>query len=269
VKSGECYLIRNITVYIRMQTRIDTKRRSSACWSVAATIRARKEYVNDFIAYYSSLGAQEIFIFFDDPTVCEFDNAHKGTKVLTFICDDRYWSASVGSRPKDMNRRQDANFRYAFGSTKSEWLLNVDLDERIYVSKSITTILNNQEDKVFSISIPSVEAVYEEAPSTNTAFRTPWFKRQLRDIDGDSIVVELYKDLSPMTTRGVFGHSRKYFVRTMHAAKDLRIHFATPENSTLTTITIPGVELLHFDSLTFYDWKEKWALRLIFYSTNI
>jgi hypothetical protein len=237
-------------------------------WSVAATVRARSEYVTDFIAHYAALGAKEIHLYFDDPQMCDYD-PQVAAPVVAHVCNDRYWRATNGGRPDHMNQRQLANFAHALAHTPSAWLLNVDIDERLHATERIGDLLGRQSNALFSLCVPPLEAVYETPPSVATAFRTEWFKTPIRE--GQSahnadceLLKHLHGELAALTRRGLFGHfAGKYFIRTHYEPETLDIHYATAKDRSLVARrAIPGFELLHFDALTFEDWKEKWLRRM-------
>ncbi len=238
-------------------------------WSVAATIRSRPEYVADFTRSYLALGASELFIFFDDPAHGNATEKVDDARVISFVCDDGYWRSLGQTRPERLNDRQLANLRHARSRTNSGWLLNVDLDERVYTETGINEVLGGQPADVLSVSLPPAEALYDDLPTIETAFRTPWFKRVLAEREAlatgvGAILFAMHGDLARLTRHGLFGHVKgKYFVRTGLPRVVLRLHaVAVSDGSKIVGATVPGLELLHFDSLTYEDWKEKWLLRI-------
>lgn len=235
-----------------------------ATWSVASTVRGRREYVEDFVQHFLALGAREILVYFDDPAVAYVDELPRSDRVRYCICDARYWARVAGTRPTPPGLRQSANVRHAFSASEADWLLHVDLDERLHVSHDVGHLLGPLGDEVFSVAAPTLEAIYATAPSVETAFRTPWFKRQQRDGANADLIRALHGDLASLTRNGLFGHvAGKSFVRTSHTATAFDSHGATPLQPGLVTgLVIPGLELLHFDALTFADWREKWAARI-------
>jgi len=186
-------------------------------------------------------------------------------RVRCTVCDESYWRRLTGKRPDDVLLRQAANFRYVFGLTRAEWLLTDDLDERIFAREDIGQLLARLGDDVFSVTAPSLEAIYEFEPTIEIAFWTRWFKVQQKNGANADLIDEMFGDLAPLSRNGLFGHvSGKSFVRTRYAAADFDCHGATPVDASLQTkVMIPGLELLHFDALTFVDWKDKWISRIV------
>ena len=229
-------------------------------WSVVATVRARNEYVDWFIRHYLEHGAYQIILFFDDSNV---SFSRETTRVVGVICDEQYWKSIGKIRPNEVENRQLANLDYAISLTQTEWLLHVDVDELVTSTIEIGEILGQQSEDVFSIVAPPMEAVYESSPSAANAFETRWFKRPLREDEDWSILSILYGELSTLTMRGLFGHVvGKAFIRARYQIKTPSLHLPKPCDPNLrSAVVAPCVELLHFDSLTFADWKEKWMRR--------
>jgi hypothetical protein len=223
-----------------------------------------RAYIEDYVNHHRYLGAMEIFIFFDEPVAADIRAWLDGRGVRHTICDERYWKRVAGTRPGDILSRQAANFRHAFGQAKADWLLHDDLDERLMAPGDIGSLLARLDDDVFSVTAPSVEAVYEAEPTAETAFRTPWFRVQQLDGANADIVRAMYGEFTPLSRNGIFGHiAGKSFIRTTYAAKHFDCHGAEPVDPSLKAkVHIPGLNLLHFDALTFADWKEKWIPRI-------
>ena len=219
-----------------------------------------------FVNHYLSLGAEEIFLFFDDPQHSEGVPPARRGRVRPFLCSPEHWR-SRGGRPVKLNDRQLANLRLARAETAAGWLVNVDLDERVSSEAPIGGLLGRQAPTVLSIALPPLEAVYESAPAIEEAFATRWFKRPLSEREAAepavaALLAEMHGDLLAVTRQGLFGHVRgKYFVRAEGEA-ELRLHqVACADPTRRLGMRISGLELLHFDALAFADFVEKWALR--------
>ncbi len=235
-------------------------------WGVASTIRARAEYVADFVRHYLDLGAAEIFLFLDDPATAATAPVDRDPRIKTIVCDADFWRSG---RPAKLNDRQLANLRHALSNAGVGWMLNADLDERVSCQAFLSEMLEGVKSDVLSISLPPMEAVYDAFPSVSSAFRTPWFKpvlaeREASQSGANAILFEMHGDLARLTRHGLFGHIRgKYLVRTGVPDIDLRLHaVVSPDPAAITGLRIAGLELLHFDTLTFEDWREKWGLRV-------
>ena len=207
-----------------------------------------------------------IFLFLDDPATAVTAPFDGDPRIKTIVCDGDYWCSG---RPAKLNDRQLGNLRHALLNAGVGWMLNVDLDERVSCQAFLSETLEGVKSDVLSISLPPMEAVYEAFPSTRSAFRTPWFKpvlaeREASQSGASAILFEMHGDLARLTRHGLFGHIRgKYIVRTGVPDLDLRLHaVVSPDPATVTGLRIAGLELLHFDTLTFEDWREKWGLRV-------
>jgi len=238
---------------------MDGKRRRPG-WSAVATVRTRSEYVDAFIRHYLGCGAFQVILFFDDPDVSFLPQS---PRVVGVICDEQYWNSIGKLRPNEVENRQLANLDYAISITETEWLLHVDADELVISSSEIDEVLRRQPEDVFSVVATPIEAVYESSPNIADAFETRWFKRPLREDEDTSVLSILYGELSMLTMRGLFGHVvGKAFTRARCKIKTPSLHLPQPCDPNLrSAVAAPSVELLHFDSLTFADWKEKWMRR--------
>jgi hypothetical protein len=229
-------------------------------WSVVATVRARSEYIDRFIRHYLGYGAYQIILFFDDPDISFYQESPSVTGV---ICDERYWKSIGKFRPDEVEHRQLENLNYGISLIRTEWVLHVDADELVISTTDINEVLKQQPEDVFSVVAPPVEAVYEASPSAANAFDARWFKRPLREDEDWSILSILYGELSTLTMRGLFGHvGGKTFIRARYKIKTPSLHLPQPCDASLrSAVVVPCMELLHFDSLTFADWREKWMRR--------
>ena len=135
-------------------------------WAVAATVRAPEAHVNLFLSHYLSLGAERIFIYFDDPLEQGFDHALGVGRVAPCTCDSQYWRERRIARPDHLNGRQAINVAHAARLNTSEWLLHIDCDELVVSTRSIDEILaKHHDDRIFSLRLEPLEAVYTTAPT--------------------------------------------------------------------------------------------------------
>lgn len=228
-------------------------------WAVVSTVRAPQHHVERFVKHYLEAGAQRIYLFFDDPA---FASEVGDKRVKPIIGDESYWGSA---RPNSIEDRQRLNGRRALRWSDSEWLFHCDVDELVHHSEGISAVLGSAPDNVASILAPPFEAVYDREPSQQTAFDTRFFKRIMKVERGyDPIVWECYNSLARLTTGGFWGHIRgKSFIRKSLCPDFVPIHkFDTPLEGSIINHEVDGLKLLHFDALTFVDWKEKTLRRL-------
>jgi hypothetical protein len=237
---------------------------TSTSWSVAATVRAPEVHVNLFLSHYLSLGAERIFIHFDDPLQQCFDHAIGDGRMTPFTCDSQYWSERGIARPDNLNDRQLTNLAHAARLNRSEWLLHVDCDELLASTRNIDEILSeHHDDRVFSLRLEPMEAVYTAAPTV--PFATTYFRRALRsNRDSEALLAQIYGDLAPLCRFGLFGHrAGKSFLRMGRVIESWNCHRAVPQDKRLVVdVKEPRIELLHFDAMEFKFWREKFLRRI-------
>jgi len=233
-------------------------------WAVAATVRAPEAHVNLFLSHYLSLGAERIFIYFDDPLEQGFDHALGVGRVAPCTCDSQYWRERRIARPDHLNGRQAINVAHAARLNTSEWLLHIDCDELVVSTRSIDEILaKHHDDRIFSLRLEPLEAVYTTAPTV--PFSTTYFRRALPpNPDSEALLAQIYGDLAPLCHFGLFGHrAGKSFVRMGRAVESWNCHGAVPLDKQLTAgVKEPRIELLHFDAMEFKYWREKFLRRI-------
>jgi len=229
-----------------------------ATWAVVTTVRAPEHHVKRFIKHYLDAGARRIYIFFDDP---DFAFPQNDDRLKQVVCDGEYWK---NGRPGSIEDRQRFNARRALKWSDSDWLFHCDADELVTGHGPISAALATVPGNVASVLVPPYEAVYVHEPSQQDAFDTRYFKRPMKVETGyHPIVWECFGPLSRMTTGGFWGHLRgKSFYRKAFC-DFIPIHrFEESINGHLVSYEVPGMKLLHFDTLTFIDWKEKSLRRL-------
>ncbi len=153
-------------------------------WSVVTTVRAPQWMVDQFVRYYVRAGAEEVFLFFDDPATASFKPHHR---IRATICDNAYWK---DNRPLSIERRQNRNHAKACQLSRAAWLLHVDIDELIHSRQPIGEILASLPPNVFSVLAPTREAIFTKLPSPETLFRTRYFKNP--DKANSQIVHDLF-----------------------------------------------------------------------------
>lgn len=229
-------------------------------WSVVTTVRAPKAILDRFIAHHLSLGAERLFIYFDDPALAwTFDDP----RVETTVCDDEYWSG--GPRPVRVVGRQVVNSNAAKARTRSEWILHIDADELLRCEGGVSDALKGVPADFDSVKVKNVEAVYTTEPTVRTIFDTTLFRRPVpqRSRLGNLGLRLVLGDLAEITRWGLFGHTEgKSFVRVdseafvgIHTGKRAgvgrRLKFQSPR-----------LRLLHFDCLSYEEFKVKHMRRI-------
>ena len=239
-------------------------------WSVVSTIRAPEYQVNEFLEHYVGLGADKVYVFFDDPQYATYDVERFAGKVISFVCNEAYWSSVHKAppmshregRPDAVEIRQGVNALFAREIMHSEWILHVDVDEFIYVKKDVREVLSVYPDNVFSVLLRTLEAVYDDIRAPGEETKTIFFKKSVKQKD---LLRELYsEELLRCATNGLWGTViGKSFFRKHPEVKFMSVHWPMPVDSSLTA-NVPTyyIDLLHFEGQSYELFKEKFKLRV-------
>lgn len=230
-------------------------------WAITATVRAPDWQVNKFIRHYLALGASEVFIFFDDPSmVCEIDLDN----VYTAICDDNYWK---GKRPDGLEDRQRTNATRAKNKCASDWIMHCDIDELCWSDVGVSEVLSSQAASIGGLMVASREALYSHPPADEGIFKTCFFKvfgDETNPRAYESIARDMFPTLWKASKCGFWGHVQgKSFIRKVANAGRMPLHHKAND--------IPGYEmraktsdivLRHYDSASFQLWRDKHIRRI-------
>ncbi|WP_447529194.1 glycosyltransferase family 2 protein [Vreelandella sp. TE19] len=236
---------------------------NNGSWSVVCTARAPQDIINKVVEHHLELGASRIFLFFDDPTMAY---PYKDQRVKNTICDDDYWK---GKRPEGVDDRQRVNLTRSHRWTWTDWTTHIDMDELIHITRGmdVASELAAVPEDVDSVLMPPLEAVYlNEEPGADNAFDTVYFKKALKGINRKShpLIIDLYGELGKTTKHGLFGHTEgKSFSRVATLKSRPPIHGPkVAEPGRRINHKIEGLCLLHFDAMTFEDFKRKQIRRI-------
>lgn len=239
-------------------------------WSVVTTVRAPAYQVNEFLEHYVGLGAEKIYLFFDDKEFASYDHGRFAGKVISFVCDDSYWETVLlvpplndrTGRPAAVERRQGVNALYAREIMYSQWLLHVDIDEFIYVKKDVAEVLSSYPETVFSVLLRTLEAVYDEVKLQGQETQTVYFKKSVQQPE---LLRQIYSDeLLACATNGLWGTViGKSFIRKAPEIKSMSVHWPSPVDASLTKNAPTNfIDLLHFEGQSYELFKEKVRLRI-------
>ncbi|MCX7286407.1 MAG: glycosyltransferase family 2 protein [Rhodobacterales bacterium] len=130
-----------------------------ASWGLVATVKTSEEKVLAFVAHHLSLGADHIWIYFDDPE----DPAHAALsahpRVTTTLCDADYWR---GKKRHDRHQnRQSRNARDAYEKCSTDWLGHIDVDEFILPDRPLCDILQDMPTEQLVVKLEPFEAMHD------------------------------------------------------------------------------------------------------------
>jgi hypothetical protein len=85
-----------------------------ASWSVVSTIKAPEEKVLAFAAHHLSLGAEHLWLYFDDPETPIPAALADHPRVTVTLCDEAHWIRVIKKRPPQHQNRQTHNARLTY-----------------------------------------------------------------------------------------------------------------------------------------------------------
>lgn len=234
---------------------------TAGTWSIVTTVRTPREVLDRFLQYHLALGADRIFLYFDDPAMAWL---YDDPRIEVTVCDDVYWSTR--KRGARVVGRQVTNGSEAKARTRSEWLLHIDADELLWCAGNVSDAPAAVPADMDSVHVHNVEAVYTSEPTGSTAFGTTLFKTQVKPGPGGMptrLVERVYGDLARLTRKGLFGHVHgKSFVRVAGRA-EVSIHApSTTGAGRRLGYRTRRLLLLHFDSLAYNDFRTKHLRRI-------
>lgn len=234
-----------------------------ARWAVAAVVKEPADVMRRFLAWNLAQGAQEIWLFFDDPDDPFIPHAERIDRVRVTRCTTAFWEALGVRENANFVRRQVLAVRRAYDATEADWLLHIDADELIYFpDQNIGAVLAKVDPEIGNVLVRPAEAVRIDGFRDRQAFRMRMTQQQ---------IVEVYGEAGRMLDRshGLVGHDiGKSFMRT--GLRDVRIrnHFLRDKAGDLVRQQIldgaDGAYLLHFIARGFRDWRRKLPHRLKF-----
>lgn len=131
-----------------------------ASWGVVATVKAPEPKVLAFVAHHLSLGADHIWIYFDDPE----DPAHAALsglpRVTATLCTAEHWK-TMGNRHDRHQNRQARNARDAYQRCPVDWLAHVDVDEFILPDRPVADILDSTAPTDLLLRMEPFEAMHD------------------------------------------------------------------------------------------------------------
>lgn len=231
-----------------------------ARWGLVTTVKAPEDQILAFVAHHLSLGADRIWIYFDNPDDPAFDRVASLPKVTATRCTDSYWAAR-GRRHERHQNRQARNARDAQGQCDLDWLGHIDVDEFLHAPRSVGDILDDQPESSVAVRIEPFEAIHTpDLP--DDIFTARHFRGPLGARFGDlrSRIIEEYELLLP---KGHLSHTvGKSFCRPKAPGVQLRLHLVVRDKERLDIPVHPELRLLHFHAQDRVSWQTALPFRL-------
>jgi hypothetical protein len=232
-------------------------------WGIVSTVKAPVAQVMAFIAHHQKLGADRIWLHFDDPDDPAHDLAHRTPGVRAIRCDAAYWEKWVGKRPDKHQNRQGRNVQRVYARAPLPWLAHLDVDEFLLPARPVSDILSEAPEAAPMVRAAPWEALHDPA-FTRGAFAARHFRAALKGDGFAALRAAVFGPYAPLLADGVLSHSAgKCFFRTGLARFEPRLHGAFRAG-----VRVPGgpfhpdLPLLHFHAQDPVAWADRIAFRV-------
>ena len=112
-----------------------------ASWGLVATIKAPEEKALAFAAHHLSLGADHLWLFFDDPESPIPAALANHPRITATLCDAAHWTHVGKKRPPAHQNRQTQNARLTYRAlAHTDWIIHIDVDEFLLTPRPIAAI---------------------------------------------------------------------------------------------------------------------------------
>lgn len=232
-------------------------------WGIAATIKAPADQVLAFAAHHLDLGAQRVWLHFDDPSDPAADLLAGQDGITVIRCDDAYWHDLAGSRPDTHQVRQVKNIGRILRKARLDWIGHFDVDEFLLADVPVAEILADQPADRHIVRAEPWEALHDPALADDI-FTARLFRRQLSD-GASAMAARLYGPPGDLLDKGMLSHTvGKCFFRTGVAGMIPRIHGARWKGGdwVFGGRFHPDLALLHFHAQDGELWKARLPYRL-------
>lgn len=231
-------------------------------WGVAATVQAPAEQVLAFAAHHLDLGAQRLWLHFDDPDDPAADLFATEKRVTCLRCDAAYWQQLGTARPDTHQQRQVRNITRVTRRAGLDWIGHFDVDEFLTTRRPVAEILSELPADRLILRAEPWEALHDPA-LPDDIFTATAFRRQFAAPD-EQLATDLYGPQGPLLERGMLSHTvGKCFFRTRQPRMVARIHGARIDGENVFGGRFhPDLALLHFHAQDAAAWKTRLPFRL-------
>ncbi|MFN6979470.1 MAG: glycosyltransferase family 2 protein [Gemmobacter sp.] len=179
-------------------------------WEVCATVKAPADQVLAFAAHYLSLGADRVWLCFDDPDDPAFAAVEGLRRIRAVRCDAAWWEKGGGQRPDTHQNRQMRNVGRVWRRSDADFVFHADADEYLIADRSVAECLADLDPERAILRVEPWEALHDPALPPDI-FTARHFRRALPPQTAAAILGP-YADVLP---RGLLSHSAgKCFFRT-------------------------------------------------------
>jgi hypothetical protein len=237
------------------------------------TVKEELDVIVKFTNYHLNFGVSFMVIFLDDFSgTLEYLFDERCTVIIT---DERYWKKYHGTdRPDSIEERQLLNLSYGLTLLKEKisHVIHLDIDELLYMEEGdLQKILFDAEafgcDSVF----PEVVEIFPRGLNIEKFYESAYFKKQIsleqfKKLEQDEKNrIDLQNLLAPKVRPNNYfkGHTiSKGIIKIDDNLDSLKIHSSNLKQGIPKSCDNGKVKLLHFYSINYKDWYQKWERRI-------
>lgn len=225
-------------------------------WGIVSTVRGDALDILRFAAYHLDLGVDRLYIYLDEPNPQAFEALDAHPKVDVCNCDDAYWGKRNRERPEKHQLRQTANSSFTYRRCEQDWLAHIDLDEFLWPSEPISSLLGSVPENYPSARVRPVEAI-AEAKDLYKAFIPI-------GPDREALIQDLYPNYGAFVLGGFLSHVQgKLFVRTGMRKISFRIHNLFQDKKPVhKKFELPQIDLCHRHAPDWDHWQAHYQFRM-------
>lgn len=240
--------------------------RASPRIGVVATLRQDLAQTREFVHYHLHAGVDHIALYFDDPADPAVATLRDQPRVTCVPCTAEHWHAVLGRAPERMAEKIETNFRAGFHLLRGlglDWVSCIDADELLYARRGLATCLADLPAGTDVVHVPPFEAVHVDGDDPARVFSARYFRTLPGPRPRPLPLRWLAREIDGLTRDRFFGHREgKCFVATGADIDVFNHHKPRHSSRPVQRVTAADIMLLHFDSLSLANWREKWQRRI-------
>ena len=233
-----------------------------ASWGIVATVKAPEQKVLAFVAHHLAIGADHIWLYFDDPEAPIPDVLTRHPRVAITRCEAAYWADK--KRHERHQNRQARNARDAYQRATTDWLTHIDVDEFLYTPRPVADLLDNVSSDIAVLKFEPFEAMHDPL-LPDDIYTARAFRGALRQ-EHHHLRGQVLGDYQGIVRDGLMSHKvGKVIFRTGIRGLSPRLHSVMKGGTRLGTPDWhPDLKLLHFHAQD----REAWLAALPFRLTR-
>ena len=225
-------------------------------WGIVSMVRGSAEDILGFVAHHLELGADQLYIYLDEPNRRAFQALRAHPKVRVRLCDDAFWVKRKRTRPEKHQIRQTVHATHIYKRTNLDWLAHIDVDEFLWSSEPIADVLRSVPADIPGFRVRPIEAL---------AGGDDLYKAHIPKGPGrEALVQDLYPTYGGFVLGGFLSHVQgKLFVRAGLPNLSFRIHNLFQNKKLLPCKTeLPQLELCHRHAPDWDHWIGHYDFRM-------